>query len=76
MFSAFSVMRFEISCLTINIRNNFRCVTLLMLPQVCSKRGRSMLVAYVFLITLSGPAANIIENIGVLTASLSCGEVL
>lgn len=53
-----------------------RCVTLLLLPQICSKRGRSMLVAYTFLITLSGPASNIIENIGVLTASLSCGEVL
>lgn len=34
-----------------------------------------MLIAYVFLITLSGPAANITENIGVLSASLSCGEV-
>lgn len=34
-----------------------------------------MLIAYIFLITLSGPASNIVENIGVLTASLSCGEV-
>lgn len=56
--------------------HNFRCVVLLLLPQLCSKQGRSTLVAYIFLITFSGPAANIIENIGVLTASLSCGEVL
>lgn len=34
-----------------------------------------MIMAYTFLITLSGPTANIVENIGVLTASLSCGEV-
>lgn len=34
-----------------------------------------MLTAYIFVITLSGPTANVIENIGVLSASLSCGEV-
>lgn len=60
-----------------NVYNiNFRCVALLILPQVCSKQGRAMLISYIFLITLSGPSANIFENIGVLTASLSCGEVI
>lgn len=69
-------MCFENSYVNLMHWHNFRCVVLLLLPQICSKQGRSTLVTYIFLITFSGPAANIIENIGVLTASLSCGEVL
>ncbi|KAJ6642009.1 DC-STAMP domain-containing protein 2 [Pseudolycoriella hygida] len=61
-------------CFGLAYSKSVQCVTFLLLPQVCSKQGRSMLSAYIFLITLSGPASNIIENIGVLSASLSCGE--
>lgn len=52
-----------------------QCITLLTLPQLFSKRGRSMLIAYVFLIALSGPVANTAKNTEILSASLSCGQV-
>lgn len=52
-----------------------QCITLLTLPQLFSKRGRSMLIAYVFLITLSGPVANTAKNTEILSGSLSCGQV-
>lgn len=51
-----------------------QCITLLALPQFFSKRGRSLLMAYIFVITLSGPMTNATRNIEVLSASLSCGQ--
>lgn len=52
-----------------------RCLFLLALPQFFSKRGRTMLIAYVFVITLSGPVANTTRNTEVVMQSLSCDQV-
>ncbi|KAI4499686.1 hypothetical protein M0802_005256 [Mischocyttarus mexicanus] len=39
-----------------------------------SKRGRQALVAYAFILTLTGPGKNVLRNINVLTESLVCGQ--
>ncbi|KAL6261589.1 hypothetical protein P5V15_006676 [Pogonomyrmex californicus] len=51
-----------------------RCIVFLLLPQFFSKRGRQALMAYAFILTLTGPAKNILHNIGVLSESLACGQ--
>ncbi|XP_046833011.1 DC-STAMP domain-containing protein 2-like [Vespa crabro] len=51
-----------------------RCVVFLLLPQFFSKRGRQALIAYAFILTLTGPGKNILRNTAVLTESLACGQ--
>ncbi|XP_014489319.1 PREDICTED: DC-STAMP domain-containing protein 2-like [Dinoponera quadriceps] len=51
-----------------------RCVVFLLLPQFFSKRGRQALLAYAFILTLTGPAKNTLHNISVLSESLACGQ--
>ncbi|XP_018338244.1 PREDICTED: uncharacterized protein LOC108746157 [Trachymyrmex septentrionalis] len=51
-----------------------RCIVFLLLPQFFSKRGRQALMAYAFILTLTGPAKNILHNISVLSESLACGQ--
>ncbi|KAL2719595.1 DC-STAMP domain-containing protein 2-like [Vespula squamosa] len=51
-----------------------RCVVFLLLPQFFSKRGRQALIAYAFILTLTGPGKNMLRNINVLTESLVCGQ--
>ncbi|XP_036138924.1 uncharacterized protein LOC105838921 [Monomorium pharaonis] len=51
-----------------------RCVIFLLLPQFFSKRGRQALMAYAFILTLTGPAKNVLHNISVLSESLACGQ--
>ncbi|KYN11324.1 DC-STAMP domain-containing protein 2 [Trachymyrmex cornetzi] len=52
-----------------------RCIVFLLLPQFFSKRGRQALMAYAFILTLTGPAKNILHNISVLSESLACGQI-
>lgn len=47
----------------------------LVLPQFFSKRGRQALLAYAFILAITGPAKNTLNNMGILTDSLACGEV-
>lgn len=51
------------------------CFFSLLLPQLCSRRGRTVMVAYVFVLTLKYPTKNLLNNIEVLTDSISCGQV-
>ncbi|XP_058794429.1 DC-STAMP domain-containing protein 2-like [Phymastichus coffea] len=51
-----------------------RCMVFLFLPQFFSKRGRQALMAYAFILALSGPAKNALYNIGVLSESLACSQ--
>lgn len=51
-----------------------RCLVLLVLPQFFSKKGRAAIVAYTFVLALSGPATNTIKNTEVLSTSLTCGQ--
>lgn len=51
------------------------CFLSLLLPQICSKKGRTVIIAYVFVLTLKYPTKNLLHNIEVLTDSISCGQV-
>ncbi|XP_066587675.1 uncharacterized protein [Prorops nasuta] len=51
-----------------------RCIVFLLLPQFFSKRGRQALMAYAFILALTGPAKNTLHNTGVLSESLACGQ--
>ncbi|XP_066142810.1 DC-STAMP domain-containing protein 2-like [Euwallacea fornicatus] len=51
-----------------------RCIVLLALPQFFSKRGRQALLAYAFVLALAGPTRNIVNNMGILSESLACGQ--
>lgn len=53
-----------------------RCLVLLAVPQFCSKRGRHMLVAYVFVICVTGPVANTTRNTELMVQSLACDQRL
>lgn len=52
-----------------------RCVVFLILPEFFSKRGRQALLAYAFVLAVSGPAKNTLNNLGILSESLACGQV-
>lgn len=52
------------------------CFFSLLLPQICSRKGRTVIVAYVFILTLRYPTKNLLHNIEVLTDSISCGQVI
>ncbi|XP_076284740.1 uncharacterized protein LOC143211164 [Lasioglossum baleicum] len=51
-----------------------RCMVFLLLPQFFSKRGRQALVAYAFILALTGPVKNTVHNTSVLTESLACAQ--
>uniref|UniRef100_A0A182UUY4 E3 ubiquitin-protein ligase DCST1-like C-terminal domain-containing protein n=1 Tax=Anopheles merus TaxID=30066 RepID=A0A182UUY4_ANOME len=51
-----------------------RCVTMLLVPQFLSKRGRAVLIGYIFLLTITGPTANTMVNVEVLGETLSCSQ--
>ncbi|KAF7278584.1 hypothetical protein GWI33_008203 [Rhynchophorus ferrugineus] len=54
--------------------SKIRCIVLLTLPQFFSKRGRQALLAYAFVLALTGPARNTLNNLGILSESLACGQ--
>ncbi|KAJ8924160.1 hypothetical protein NQ315_006944 [Exocentrus adspersus] len=51
-----------------------RCVVLLTLPQFFSQKGRQALLAYAFILAVSGPGKNTLNNMGILSESLACGQ--
>ncbi|XP_044264380.1 DC-STAMP domain-containing protein 2-like [Tribolium madens] len=51
-----------------------RCVVFLTLPQFFSKRGRQALLAYAFILAITGPAKNTLNNMGILSESMACGQ--
>ncbi|XP_043264952.1 DC-STAMP domain-containing protein 2-like [Colletes gigas] len=51
-----------------------RCVVFLLLPQFFSKRGRQALMAYAFILALTGPVKNTLHNTSVLSESLACAQ--
>nr|XP_022915645.1 DC-STAMP domain-containing protein 2-like [Onthophagus taurus] len=53
---------------------NVRCIVFLTLPQLFSKRGRQALLAYAFILAITGPAKNTLNNMGILSESLACGQ--
>ncbi|KAK5647195.1 hypothetical protein RI129_002087 [Pyrocoelia pectoralis] len=64
------------SILTIGLAFSYkvRCIVFLLLPQFFSKRGRQALIAYAFILAITGPAKNTLHNMGILSESLACGQ--
>ncbi|XP_049542841.1 DC-STAMP domain-containing protein 2-like [Anopheles darlingi] len=50
------------------------CVTVLLVPQFLSKRGRAALIGFIFVLTVTGPTANTMRNVEVLGQTLSCTQ--
>ncbi|XP_050094158.1 DC-STAMP domain-containing protein 2-like [Anopheles aquasalis] len=55
-------------------RKSARCVTVLIVPQFLSKRGRAALIGFIFVLTVTGPTANTMRNVEVLGQTLSCTQ--
>ncbi|XP_021923470.1 DC-STAMP domain-containing protein 2-like isoform X2 [Zootermopsis nevadensis] len=51
-----------------------RATVLLLLPQLFSKHGRRALIAYAFVLALTGPTKNTLHNIQTLSESLACAQ--
>uniref|UniRef100_A0A182WLT2 Uncharacterized protein n=1 Tax=Anopheles minimus TaxID=112268 RepID=A0A182WLT2_9DIPT len=58
----------------LNRSKGVRCVSMLLVPQFLSKRGRAALIGYIFLLTVTGPTANTMHNVEVLGETLSCTQ--
>lgn len=56
------------------MKGYFRCIVVLILPMLCSSKGRSLIVASAFVLAASGPTLNTFNNFDVLMKSLSCGQ--
>ncbi|KAG5882313.1 hypothetical protein JTB14_019337 [Gonioctena quinquepunctata] len=54
--------------------SKIRCVVLLTLPHFFSEKGRQALLAYALILVVSGPAKNTLNNLGILSESLACGQ--
>jgi hypothetical protein len=52
-----------------------RSVVFLLLPHLFSKHGRQALLAYAFVLALTGPAKNTLHNTEIMSESLACGQV-
>ncbi|XP_014092757.2 DC-STAMP domain-containing protein 2 [Bactrocera oleae] len=52
-----------------------RCTVTLCIPIMCSSKGRSLLIAFAFVLAATGPTRNILRNVDALTTSLSCGQI-
>ncbi|XP_058122997.1 DC-STAMP domain-containing protein 2-like [Anopheles ziemanni] len=55
-------------------KKSVRCITVLLVPQFLSKRGRAALIGYIFLLTVTGPTENTMRNVEVLGGTLSCTQ--
>ncbi|KAF8795729.1 DC-STAMP domain-containing protein 2 [Argiope bruennichi] len=51
-----------------------RCIVLLALPSLFSSRGRTVLIAYTYILVMSGPAKNALRNANILVNTLNCGQ--
>lgn len=61
--------------LLIFLHKSTRCIFFLMIPQFFSRRGRKLLLAYIYFLALTGPADNMVENIHRLSEGITCSEV-
>ncbi|XP_054713566.1 DC-STAMP domain-containing protein 2-like [Uloborus diversus] len=51
-----------------------RCITMLSVPELFSSRGRTALMAYTYILVLSGPMKNAMRNSNILVESMNCGQ--
>ncbi|XP_057651832.1 DC-STAMP domain-containing protein 2-like [Diorhabda carinulata] len=76
-FSTATIICSILGCILVNglaFSSKVRCVVLLTLPHFFSERGRQLLVAYALILVVSGPVKNILNNLGILSESLACGQ--
>lgn len=59
----------------LNYSRGFRCLVCLITAQMCSKRGRTVIVAYTYVLIMTGPSVNTTKNIYVTAKTMSCGQV-
>lgn len=73
----FTYLIYKIIYIKINfyIFNRFRCIFMMVLPQLFSDKGRHALLMYAFILSFSGPSKTTLHNTGVLSESLTCLQV-
>lgn len=58
--------------LSLSLSRMVRCVASLLLPSVCTARGRAAFTVFLFGFLLSGPVGNVYENMAEISRSMSC----
>lgn len=61
--------------LLIYFNKRTRCIFFLMIPQFFSRRGRKLLIVYVYYLAFTGPTNHMMKNIHHLAEAITCGEV-
>ncbi|OWF48362.1 DC-STAMP domain-containing protein 2 [Mizuhopecten yessoensis] len=58
------------------VSTHFRCVVMVMIPSICTGRGRVAVLATIFYILISGPVMNISDNANQVSNSMACTSEL
>ncbi|XP_053674603.1 DC-STAMP domain-containing protein 2-like [Anopheles nili] len=68
------VICFTVALVMLKRSKSVRCITMLLVPQFLSKRGRAALIGYIFILTVTGPTENTMRNVEILGETLSCTQ--
>lgn len=68
----FAVILTVLLCLLLSLSRMVRCVAALLLPSLCTARGRAAFTVFLFGFLLSGPVGNIYVNMAEISRSMSC----
>lgn len=68
----FAVLLTVLLCLLLSLSRMVRCVAALLLPSLCTARGRAAFTVFLFGFLLSGPVGNIYVNMAEISRSMSC----
>ncbi|XP_033751515.1 DC-STAMP domain-containing protein 2-like [Pecten maximus] len=63
-------------CIGLALSTHFRCVVIMIVPTLCTGRGRVAVMATIFGILLSGPVMNISDNANQVSTSMACTSEL
>ena len=70
--SKFSAVIFVLTMIGLYKWMTFRVFVLLLVPKLCNINGRTLVMAYIAYLTITGPVVNTQKNIGVMCTSLVC----
>lgn len=70
--SKFAAGVFLLSMLGLYTWTSFRVFVYLLVPKLCNINGRTLMMAYIAYLTITGPIMNAKRNIGVMSTSLVC----
>ena len=65
-----------VSCIGLAFFETYRCITLLIIPNFFSSKGRMFLMMYATVLLITYPVLNFNHNVIVLTDSATCGQSL